>query len=291
VYWLRVVAGIGSGILTAVAVVTLGGTTKPVRAFNMLLLAFSFSAALQMHIVPLLSMNGIYLLFIGSNSVCAFFLRWMPARPLNAEELVQQEKVEDQIENWHVPRFLPVICLTAICFTYVNIGGYFTYVEQAALEAGVAPDWIGNLLTWSTFLALVGCGIALVCARFGLFKPLFVSLLVMAFVAIMPSSGINDINIMVSLFIFTTLWTFVDVFQEAMMAHMDRKGSLLALIPSAQATGQSIGANIGASILGAGMGYSAVFVVSSGMALAAMLLYVGISIYMHKRRPVQAEAT
>ena len=291
VYWLRAVAGTGSGILTAVAVVTLGGTTKPVRAFNMLLLAFSFSAALQMHLVPLLSMNGIYLLFIGSNSVCAFFLRWMPARPLNAEELVQQEKVEDQIENWHVPRFLPVICLTAICFTYVNIGGYFTYVEQAALEAGVAPDWIGNLLTWSTFLALVGCGIALVCARFGLFKPLFVSLLVMAFVAIMPSSGINDINIMVSLFIFTTLWTFVDVFQEAMMAHMDRKGSLLALIPSAQAAGQSIGANIGASILGAGMGYSAVFVVSSGMALAAMLLYVGISIYMHKRRPVQAEAT
>jgi len=44
VLWLRVVAGIGSGIFTAVAVVTLGGTTKPVRAFNMLLLAFSFPA-------------------------------------------------------------------------------------------------------------------------------------------------------------------------------------------------------------------------------------------------------
>jgi hypothetical protein len=37
------------------------------------------------------------------------------------------------------------------------------------------------------------------------------------------------------------------------------------------------------------MGYSAVFVFSSSMALVAMLLYVGISIYMHKRKPVPTE--
>ena len=45
VLWLRFAAGIGSGIFTAVAVVSLGGTTKPVRAFNMLLLGFAFSTA------------------------------------------------------------------------------------------------------------------------------------------------------------------------------------------------------------------------------------------------------
>ena len=45
VLWLRVAAGIGSGIFTGTAVATLGGATKPVRAFNMLLLGFSFSAA------------------------------------------------------------------------------------------------------------------------------------------------------------------------------------------------------------------------------------------------------
>ncbi len=75
------------------------------------------------------------------------------------------------------------------------------------------------------------------------------------------------------------------------MAHMDRKGSFLALIPSVQGLGQFIGPNIAASVLGAGMGYSAVFVVSSSMALVAMLLYLGISIYMHKRKPVLTEDT
>lgn len=291
VLWLRAVAGIGSGIFTAVAVVTLGGTTKPVRAFNMLLFAFSFSAALQMHVLPQLSMNQIYWVFIASTAACVAFVRWLPSRALDAEELVQQQKLEDQAENWHVPRILPVLCLTAICFTYINIGGYFTYIELAALDSGIAQDWIGPLLTASSFFALVGCGIALLCARFGLFKPLFVSLFAMASAVIMLSDGINEINVMLSLFSFAALWTFVDVYQEATMAHMDRKGSFLALIPSVQGLGQFIGPNIAASVLGAGMGYSAVFVVSSSMALVAMLLYVGISIYMHKRKPVPTEDT
>ena len=289
--WLRVAAGMGSGIFTSVAVVTLGGTTKPVRAFNMLLFAFSFSAALQLHILPQLSMNGIYLLFIGTTTVCALFLPWLPARALNAEELMQQEKSEEEVENWHVPRALPIFCLIAICFTYINIGGYFTYIELAALADGIAKDWIGPLVTWSAMFALVGCGIALLCTRFGLFKPLFVSLFAMWAIVIMLSGGITDINVMVSLFSFTAMWTFVDVYQSAMMAHMDRSGSLIALIPSVQGFGNFVGPNVAASVLGAGMGYNTMFIVCSSMALIAMLIYVGVFIYMHKRQSALAEPT
>ena len=215
--WLRVAAGIGSGIFTGTAVATLGGTTKPVRAFNMLLLGFSFSAAFELHLFPQLSMNGIYLFLIGTTIVCAFFLRWLPARALNAEELLQQEKIEDHVEDWHVPRALPVICLVAVCFTYINIGGYYTYIELAALADGIDPDWVGPLLTWSSFLALAGCLLALLCSRFGLFRPLFAALFIMAVLVAMLSGGITDINLMVSLFAFMALWTFVDVFQSAMM--------------------------------------------------------------------------
>ncbi len=286
VLWIRVAAGIGSGIFTSVAVVTLGGTTKPVRAFNMLLFAFSFSAALQLHILPQLSMNGIYLSFIGTTTICALFLRWLPTRALNSEELVRQKQSEEKVEDWHVPRAIPVVCLTAICFTYINIGGYFTYIELAALADGVAKDWIGPVLTWSSMFALVGCGIAMLCSRFGLFKPLFVSLLTMSAIVILLSGGITDINVLVSLFSFTAMWTFVDVYQSAMMAHMDRRGSLIGLIPSVQGFGQFVGPNIAASVLGAGMGYSVMFVISGSMPLVAMLLYTGVFIYMRRRPSV-----
>lgn len=43
VLWLRLMAGFGSGIYTAVAVASLGATSKPARAFNMMLFAFTFS--------------------------------------------------------------------------------------------------------------------------------------------------------------------------------------------------------------------------------------------------------
>jgi predicted MFS family arabinose efflux permease len=291
VMWLRAAAGVGSGIFTAVAVVSLGGTTRPARAFNMLLFGFAFSTALELHFLPQLSMNEIYLFFIALALVCAVFLNWVPSRPLSPEELAQQEQIEEDVEDWHVPRYMPVICLIAVCFTYINIGGYYTYIELAAHADGVADDWVSPVLTWSSIFAIVGCVIALFCTRFGLFKPLFVSLVAMAYIVVMLSGGITDINIVVSLFSFMTLWTFVDIFQSAMLSHMDRKGSMVALLPSVQGFGQFIGPNIAASVLAAGMGYSAVFIVSGSMALVAMVLYIGVFIYMHRRRPVLAEAS
>ena len=288
--WLRLATGIGSGIITGTAVATLGGTTNPVRAFNLLLLGFSFSAAGELHLFPQLSLKGIYWFFIGSTAVCALFLRWLPSKPLNEAEQQEQHEIEDHSEDWHVPVILPIFCLTAVCFTYINIGGYFTYIELAALDAGIAPEFVSPVLTWASFWALAGCLLALLCARFGLFRPLFVALISMAVLVGMLAAGINKINLLISVFAFLALWTFVDVFQSSMMGYMDRSGSLVALLPSVQGFGQFIGPNIAASIIGAGLGYSTMFLVSGSMALVAMVIYGGIFVYMHRRKSPQVEA-
>ena len=288
--WLRFAAGIGSGIFTGTAVTTLGGTTNPVRAFNILLLGFSFSAAGELHLFPQLSLNGIYWFLIGTAAVCGLFLRWLPKRPLNDEEKQLQHDLEDHSEDWRVPVILPIFCLTAVCFTYINIGGYFTYIELAALDAGIAPEFVTPLLTWASFFALVGCLLALLCTRFGLFRPLFVALISMAVLVGMLSGGINNVNLMISVFSFLALWTFVDIFQSSMMGYMDRSGSLVALLPSVQGFGQFVGPNIAASIIGAGLGYGTMFLVSGSMALVAMVIYGGIFFYMHTRKSAQVEA-
>jgi predicted MFS family arabinose efflux permease len=288
--WLRLAAGLGSGIFTGTAVATLGGTTNPVRAFNILLLGFSFSAAGELHLFPQLSLNGIYWFLIGTAAACGLFLRWLPSRPLNNEEKQLQHELEDHSEDWHVPVILPVFCLVAVCFTYINIGGYFTYIELAALDAGIAPEFVTPLLTWASFWALAGCLLALLCARFGLFRPLFVALISMAVLVGMLSGGITNINLAVGMFSFMALWTFVDVYQSSMMGYMDRSGSLVALLPSVQGFGQFVGPNIAASIIGAGLGYSTMFLVSGSMALVAMAIYGGMYFYMHKRKSAQVEA-
>lgn len=281
---LRAAAGVGSGIFTAVAVVTLGGTSKPVIAFNLELVGFAFSTALELHFLPQLSMNQIYLFFIALSVLCAILVFFIPNRPSNKEELALQESLADYSENWQVPRALPLICLLAICFTYINIGGYFTYIELAALEDGVPEEWVGSVLTWSSFLGIAGCAIAFYATRFGLFKPLILSLVALVGIVVMLSTGVNKVNVFISLFGFMTIWTFADVYQSSILAHMDRSGSLVALIPSVQGFGQFIGPNIAASIVGAELGYGLMFAVSAGMAAIALVLYIGIANYMRRNR-------
>jgi predicted MFS family arabinose efflux permease len=290
VMWLRAVAGIGSGIFTAVAVVSLGGATKPVFSFNLLLFGFAISTALELHFLPKLEMNEIYLFFMVLAAICALFIRWIPRWPLNAEELAQQEEAAGETENWHVPKILPVLCLVAVCFTYINIGGYYTYIELAAIADGIGREFTTPILTWSSIFAIVGCVIAFFCARFGLFKPLWISLFAMTLIVMMLANGVTKNNFVVSMFGFMTLWTFVDVYQSAMLSHMDRSGSLVALLPSVQGFGQFIGPNISASVLGAGLGYGTMFIVSGSMTLVAMLIYIGIFVFMHRRSRLSAEA-
>ncbi|MEH6550802.1 MAG: MFS transporter [Pseudomonadales bacterium] len=283
-YALRVIAGIGSGLITAVGVVTLGGTTNPVMAYNLELVGFAFSTAFEMRFIPTLTMDGIYLFFMVLAVACALLAFWIPARPLNAEQLAQQEQKQQKGENWKVPKILPMVCLMAICFTYINIGGYFTYIELAALAEGISQDWTGDVLTWGSFLSIAGCVFAYFCQRFGLFKPLFSALIMMAGLVMMLSAGITDLTLVISVFAFMMLWTFVDVYQSAMIAHMDRTGSMVSLLPCVQGFGQFVGPNIAASILGAGLGYGVMFVVSGSMALVALALYFGVFLYMHRRK-------
>ena len=272
----RAVAGIGSGIFTSVAVVTLGGSTKPVVAFNILLVGFAASTALEVNMFGKLTMNQIYQVFLVLSLLCAGVTRWIPARPLDADELMVQQAHEDKSANWRVPAYVAVLCLVAVMFTYINIGGYYTYFELAALEDGIPGEWIVWSLTWASWFGLVGCALAYFATRFGMYKPLLVSLFAIAVSVFMVSTGFNKINIVISIFAFFALWTFADVYQSAMLSYMDRKGSMLALLPSVQGFGQSIGAFIGSSVLANGLGYSSVFIVSGSMAIIAMGIYTFI---------------
>jgi predicted MFS family arabinose efflux permease len=296
VLWLRVGAGLGSGIYTAVAVATLGGSSKPAFAYNLMLFAFAFSQALEMQVLPMLSMNGIYLAFIGCYIFGLAFLHWIPARPLDKSLEVELEVAEEggavHVEHRHVPAYIPWLCLIAIVFTYINIGSYWTYIELAALDAGIDPGYVGRLLVWTSFFSLVGCAVATVISnRFGLARPLLIALFTMAMIVGMLAFGINDASILISMFSFNLLWIFVDVYQMSTVANVDHSGSFASLMPGAQGLGQIVGPNIAASILGAGFGYSKVFIMCASAALLGLAVYGGMYLILRKTIPALAEAS
>jgi predicted MFS family arabinose efflux permease len=296
VLWLRFAAGTGSGIYTAVAVATLGGSSKPARAYNLMLFAFAFSQAAEMHALPLLSMNGIYMVFIVCYAISIPFLRWIPPHPvegaLDVELEVEEDSGEHHVEHKHIPAFVPWLCLGAIFFTYINIGTYWTYIELASLNAGIDPDWIGSLLVWVSFGSFVGCLVATVISnRFGLARPLLLTLFIMASIVALLGEEINYRNLLISLISFNVLWIFIDVYQMATVAVIDKSGAFASLMPGAQGLGQIVGPNIAASMLGAGMGYNTVFLMCASAALIGMVIYGVMYFFLRARIPELARAS
>ena len=76
VLWLRLLSGIGSGIYTAVAVSSLGASSKPARAYNAMLFAFAFSQALEMHFFTV-SVYGGYLYRVYCWVFTHYSLPWL----------------------------------------------------------------------------------------------------------------------------------------------------------------------------------------------------------------------
>jgi len=306
VVWLRFIAGFGSGIYTAIAVATIAGTSKPARAFNILLFAFAFSQALELHVLPQLSMNGIYLAFIGSYVVGLVFLPWLPPRPvdkgLDVVVDVEEGESEHHTEHVHVPVYVPWLVLAAVFATYVNIGAYWTYIELAsnppaemaswAAKVSATPEWVARVLVWASFLSIVGCLFATVLSnRFGLARPLLVTLVCQAIIVVMLANGISNVNIVISMFSFNFLWIFADVYQSATIANVDHSGRFASLLPGAQGLGQIVGPNIAASILAAGLGYGAVFVMCASASLVGMLIYLFMYLRLRKTIPALADAS
>jgi len=276
--------------------VSLGATSKPARAYNMMLFAFAFSQALELHILPQLSMNGIYLVFIGCFVFGLLFIGWIPPRAvdksLDVEVDIEEPAGGHHIEHKHVPAWVPWLVLGAMLATYINIGAYWTYIELATVDSAANPEWVGQVLVWTSFSSLVGCLFAtIVSNRFGLARPLLVVLVFQAIMVGMLAGGIDNTNFLISVFSFNFCWIFIDVYQMATIANVDHSGRFAALIPGAQGLGQIIGPNIAATILAFGLGYSGVFIMCALATLTGMTIYLFMYIRLRKKIPALADAS
>jgi hypothetical protein len=90
---------------------------------------------------------------------------------------------------------------------------------------------------------------------------------------------------------FNLLWIFIDVYQMATVANIDHSGAFASLMPGAQGLGQIVGPNLAASLLGAGLGYSAVFIMGAGFALVGLAIYGAMYLWLRRTIPALADAS
>ena len=294
--WLRTIAGVGSGAYTAIAVATLAGTSKPARAFNILLFSFAFSQGGELYLLPKLSMPEIYIFLIGTYLVSLLFLKWLPPRPVDKSLDVEIDEEEPgdghHSTHQHVPASVPWLILAAVLFTYLNIGAYWTYIELASVASEASPDWVSSMLVYTSVFSVIGCACATVISnRFGLARPLLVTLVFQAIIVVMLAGGITNTSVMISMFAFNFCWIFVDVYQSATIANIDHSGRFAALMPGAQGLGQILGPNLAATILAMGLGYGSIFIMCALASLTAFCIYLFMYLKLRKIIPALADAS
>ncbi|MGB0657828.1 MAG: MFS transporter [Gammaproteobacteria bacterium] len=289
VLYLRFISGFGSGIYTSVAVAVFGMSIRPALAYNLMLFSFAFSQALEMQVLPQLSMNGIYTAFIVCFLITIPFLGWLQSYPVSKNS--DQTHAQPQRKNKKLS-LVPWICLFAIFLTYINIGAYWTYIELAALDANTNADLVGSTLVWASFCSLLGCFIAtLLSNRFGLIRPLLIALITMATGVGLLSFGITEPKFLMSVFTFNLLWIFTDVYQMGSLANFDDGGRYSAYLPASQGLGQIVGPNLAASILSFNLGYESVFMMCWAAAMLAMVIYWLLHRYLKATDPELADAS
>ncbi len=264
---LRLVAGLGSGFYTAVAVAGLGANSRPREAFNWMLLAFAISQFLQLQLIPRLSINEIYFFFIATYLITLPFVRLTP------ETL--RSRPRDPHMRKRPPPLLAWVGIGAIVIAYINIGAYWANIELAAEAAGLDGDWAGQVIAWSVLLSFFGCFAAmLTLKKFDYDRPLLVTFLLMVLAV-----GVLAVNLTVGIFIlsvalFNFLWIFIDVYQMGGVSVADQSGSAAAFIPGAQGLGQTIGPFAASFMLDFGWGFDGVFVLCAIASSTALCIYL-----------------
>ena len=294
--WLRLAAGIGSGLYTGIAVATIAGHSRPAFAFGLELFAFAGSQGAELKLLPFLSIEGVYIALIVTYVVGLLFISWLPRRPvdksLDVEIDVEELSGQHHTEHKHVPAYVPWMVLAAIVFTYINIGAYWTYIELSTVESDASPDWVASMLWMSSLFSVIGCLFAVLLSnRYGLARPLLITLVFQAVIVLMLVFGITNVTVAFSMFAFNFCWIFVDIYQAATIANVDHSGRFPALIPAAQGLGNFLGPNMAASVLAYGFGYNGVFILCASASIAAMLVYLYMYLRLKKTIPSLADAS
>jgi predicted MFS family arabinose efflux permease len=294
--WLRLAAGTGAGVYTGIAVATIGGHSRPAFAFGMELFAFAGSQGAELKFLPYLSIEEMYFAFAATFIVGLLFISWLPRRPATSPRDVEidvaEQDGEHHVEHKQVPAYVPWLVLTAVVFTYINIGAYWTYIELATVDSPASAEWVAEMLVYTSVFSVIGCLFAVLLSnRYGLARPLLVTLVFQASIVIMLVFGITNTTVAFSMFAFNFCWIFVDIYQSATIANVDRSGRYVSLLPAAQGLGNGLGPYLAASVLAFGLSYNSVFILCASASIMAMLVYLYMYVILRRKIPALADAS
>ena len=157
------------------------------------------------------------------------------------------------------------------------VGAYWAFIERAGVDANISPELISDTLVWAQICSLSAAAFTVWLARhFGQSKPLIFALLLMSLSMLVMAQRIDQTTFIFSVFSFSFLWIFVDVFQLGTLSNIDHSGRYAALVPALQGVAQAIAPTIAGTILLYGEGYSSVMILCAIATALALLIFTNV---------------
>jgi MFS family permease len=245
----RVLAGMGSGVVIALSFAMMGLTDKTDRNFGYIITFVLLYGGVGLFAIPvvfnLVGMGGALVFFALFSASGLLFVRYLPR---SGPEHVHVGSTDTSYGSG-----IKLITLTGWLVYNIAIGIVWAYLFLVGLNAGLAEQSTGNILGVSQFVGAGGAFLAVILEkRIGRTIPLMVGILGGAFGIYLLLGEIAFLYYALGVCIFNLLWNVVMPYMLATLADFDSRGRMVVMGVSAQMIGTASGPAIAAMLLGDG---------------------------------------
>jgi predicted MFS family arabinose efflux permease len=275
----RFLTGLAGGSLFAVSVAALGDNREPDRAFGIaqavqgVLMLAAFAAA--PYLVKAWGVGSLYYLLGGASLLMLVIARWFPARGrLRADaDAMAGQGAQSNIEHTG----LIWLGLVASVIFFVNVFGFWAFVERIGQEAQLPPGTIGLALGVSQVVAILGAlGAAWASDRYGRYWPLLIVLVGQAWSLFALRGSFGPVAFFVATGAFQALFIVGVSYQMGAIAGLDVRGRFLVMMTAAQGLGSAIGPALAATLIRDGNDYDRVMLMAALACFISTLLFLFI---------------
>ena len=247
-YVLRILCGVGEGLLVAVGISALGMTSAPNRWFGYYTATVVLVQALGLIAVPLLyKAGGLYLVFV---TMAGFYLlpllvvNELPQRSHSAPVVESSERGQAIGARWFV------LALLGLLSFYIGLGGVWSYISFLATDAGLQLDSVSRSLALSMTAGLLGALFFAWLNEKGKSSALlFFSFALMSGCLLALLNTLSDMRYLALLSVFSFFWSVVGARTFAIISDVDHSGKFISMAQACVGIGYIIGPMFASQLL------------------------------------------
>jgi len=271
----RFLTGLAGGSLFSVTIAALGDNREPDRAFGFAqavqgaMMLAGFAAA--PYLLQAWNVQSIYYMLAAAAILMMLTLFRFPAAGLIRS--ASQETDRQQAGNIG----LIWLGLAASIIFFVNVFGFWAFVERIGQAGNLPAKTIGLALGISQIMAIVGALAAVLASdRYGRYWPLLIVLIGQSMALFSLMGHFGAVVYFVSTGAFQALFIVAVSYQMGAIAKLDVKGHYLVMMTAAQGLGAAFGPSIAAELIHDGNDYGGILWMAALFCLISTALFLWI---------------